>query len=102
MDLQVKSMAPLIQVFDMPQSLHFYRDQLGFTLVNRSGETDDCGWSRLRLNGVEIMLNTIKKPETDRLVPTQRVMRRTQTCAFSSGALMWMPSTDSSVTLAFP
>jgi glyoxylase I family protein len=59
MDLQIKGMAPLIQVFDMPRSLHFYRDRLGFTLVNRSGETDDCGWALLRLSGVEIMLNTI-------------------------------------------
>ena len=58
MDLQVKGMAPLIQVFDMPRSLHFYRDRLGFTLVNRSGATDDCGWAVLRLDGVEIMLNT--------------------------------------------
>ena len=62
MDLQVKGMTPLIQVFDMPQSLHFYRDRLGFRLVNRSGETDDCGWALLRLNGVEIMLNTIYEP----------------------------------------
>lgn len=62
MNLQVKSMSPLIQVFDMPQSLHFYRDRLGFTLVNRSGETDDCGWALLRLGGVEIMLNGAYEP----------------------------------------
>src|SRR5262249_16291087 len=58
MDLMVKGMTPLIQVFDMPQSLHFYRDRLAFTLVHGSGETDDCGWALLRLSGVEIMLNT--------------------------------------------
>ncbi len=58
MSVDVCGLAPLLAVFDMPASLRFYRDMLGFTLVTRSGEDDDCGWALLRLNGVEIMLNT--------------------------------------------
>ena len=58
MSLQVSGVCPLIQVFDMPTSLRFYRDTLGFELVSRSGDTDDCGWAWLRLGNAELMLNT--------------------------------------------
>ena len=58
MDLQIRGMVPLIQVFDMPRSLHFYRDQLGFAVIATSGNSDDCGWAHLRLHGTELMLNT--------------------------------------------
>ena len=50
-------MAPLLQVFDMPASIHFYRDLMGFELVSSSEPGDDCNWALLRLCGVEVMLN---------------------------------------------
>ena len=34
MDLQIDGMAPLLQVFDMPTSLRFYRDVLGFEVIS--------------------------------------------------------------------
>jgi catechol 2,3-dioxygenase-like lactoylglutathione lyase family enzyme len=58
MTLDIRGLAPLLQVFDMPTSIHFYRDILGFEVVNTSGPGDDVGWVLLRLNGVELMLNT--------------------------------------------
>jgi glyoxylase I family protein len=56
--LDIRGLAPLLQVFDMPTSIHFYRDILSFEVVNTSGPGDDVGWALLRLNGVELMLNT--------------------------------------------
>jgi catechol 2,3-dioxygenase-like lactoylglutathione lyase family enzyme len=51
-------MAPLIQVFDMPASLRFYRDVIGFEINMSSGEGDDVDWVLLKLNDIELMLNT--------------------------------------------
>ncbi len=59
MGIEIRGMAPLLQVFDMPASIAFYRDVLGFEVVTtsppRNGHFD---WALLRLNGVELMLNT--------------------------------------------
>lgn len=40
MAVEINGMTPLIQVFDMPRSLAFYRDVLGFTVVSDSGNGD--------------------------------------------------------------
>jgi glyoxylase I family protein len=60
MDIKIEGMAPLIQVFDMPVSLKFYRDILGFSIAMSSGEgdDDDVDWVLLKLNNMELMLNT--------------------------------------------
>ena len=58
MALDILGLAPLLQVFDMPTSIHFYRDILGFEVVNTSRPGEDFGWALLRLNAVELMLNT--------------------------------------------
>jgi glyoxylase I family protein len=58
MSVDVRSMTPLLEVFDMPTSLAFYRDLLGFEVVGRSGPDDNCGWVLLRLNDIHLMLNT--------------------------------------------
>ena len=59
MGVDMTSLCPLIQVFDMPTSLRFYRDLLGFEVIGRSKESDDCGWCLLRSSGgAELMLNT--------------------------------------------
>ena len=56
-------LTPLIGVFDMPTSLSFYRDVLGFTVVSASPEVETAEgrfshWMWLRFGGAEIMLNT--------------------------------------------
>lgn len=53
----------LLQVFDMPTSLHFYRDLLGFSIVQQSQPGEACGWAWLRHHGAEIMLNTAFEDE---------------------------------------
>jgi len=69
MTLDIRGLAPLLQVFDMPASIHFYRDILGFEVVNTSGPGDDVGWALLRLNGVELMLNTAYESDQRPPVP---------------------------------
>ena len=56
--VQIGSLCPLLQVFDMPASLRFYRDLLGFEIVQSSARGDDCDWCWLRLGSAGLMLNT--------------------------------------------
>ena len=58
MRLTIGGLCPLLQVFDMPTSLQFYRDVLGFTATSPVPEGDTCDWVLLELNGSELMLNT--------------------------------------------
>lgn len=58
MPVTIHSLCPLLQVFDMPKSLAFYRDQLGFQIVNQDRPGDDCDWVLLRWDAAELMLNT--------------------------------------------
>jgi glyoxylase I family protein len=58
MGIPIRGLCPLIAVFDMPASLRFYRDVLGFVEVGKSGEGDDVGWAWLRQGEAEVMLNT--------------------------------------------
>lgn len=67
MTLSIQGVAPLIQVFDMPTSLQFYRDQLGFEVTQTSPQLsenpDDVNWAMLQMADVTIMLNTAYEPE---------------------------------------
>lgn len=58
MTIDVRGMTPLLSVFDMPTSIRFYRDVLGFEIVNTSAPGDNFGWAMLRHHEVELMLNT--------------------------------------------
>ena len=65
--LEVRGLAPLLSVFDMPAAIRFYRDVLGFTVTGTSpalsDNPDHVNWSMLELNGTTIMLNTAYDPE---------------------------------------
>lgn len=63
MPIKVEGLAPLIQVFDMPTSVAFYRDVLGFEVVMQSQPGDAFDWGLLRLDGAELMLNTAYESE---------------------------------------
>src|SRR5947209_19614504 len=54
MAITVREVTPLLEVFDLPASIAFYRDVLGFELV--SG--DESWWCMLKLGGATVMLNT--------------------------------------------
>jgi glyoxylase I family protein len=72
MAIEIRGMAPLLQVFDMPTAIKFYCDALGFEIVTTDGkQAPHCDWVLLRLNGVELMLNTayeedVRPPAPDR------------------------------------
>lgn len=53
MAIDARELCPLIQVFDMPRALAFYRGVLGFESVDGSPD-----WQLLRLGGAWLMLNT--------------------------------------------
>jgi catechol 2,3-dioxygenase-like lactoylglutathione lyase family enzyme len=79
MSLDIRGLAPLLQVFDMPASIHFYRDILGFEVVSTSGPGEHFDWALLRLNGVELMFNTAyesdERPRSSRCKPYGRTRR---------------------------
>ena len=58
MAINVRRLTPLLEVFDMPTSLRFYRDVVGFEVVGQSSEGDNCDWCLLQLQEVHLMLNT--------------------------------------------
>lgn len=60
MSIEVRGVCTLLQVVDMPTSVRFYRDVLGFEIVQTTTprEGDQFDWGLLRLDNVEVMLNT--------------------------------------------
>ena len=84
MAIEVQGVCPLLQVFDMPTSVHFYRDVLGFNIRETSprlGDQFDWGW--LRLNDTEIMLNTAYEADQRPASPDEsRNAAHADTCLF--------------------
>jgi glyoxylase I family protein len=84
MAIEIRGMAPLLQVFDMATSIRFYRDVLGFEVVTTStprGEHFD--WALLRLSGVELMLNTAYEEDARPAAPDAgRIAAHEDTCLY--------------------
>jgi glyoxylase I family protein len=71
MALDVRGLTPLLQVYDMPTSVRFYRDVLGFKIESTSpalGE-DRFHWALLRLGDTALMLNTAYEFDEERPFP---------------------------------
>jgi catechol 2,3-dioxygenase-like lactoylglutathione lyase family enzyme len=69
MALEVRGLAPLLQVYDMPTSIRFYRDKLGCTIKMTSpalGGEDRFHWVLLELGKAEFMLNTAYEFDQER------------------------------------
>jgi glyoxylase I family protein len=75
MALDVRGVTPLLQVYDMPTSLRFYRNVLGFKVVSTSPQLseDSFHWVFLRLGSAELMLNTAYEFEHERPVEPSSV-----------------------------
>lgn len=58
MSLRIGGFATLLQVFDMPTSLAFYRDVLGFDVLSEVPDDGRCDWVMLKRFESELMLNT--------------------------------------------
>jgi glyoxylase I family protein len=83
MKIDINGMTPLISVFDMPTSLGFYRDVLGFEVVTDSGNGDDSSWVWLRLNGADLMLNDQYEPgHVPEVPPSERTRWHNDTCLY--------------------
>ncbi len=83
MSIEVHGLTPLIQVFNMPRSLAFYRDTLGFEVVTDSGNGDSSSWVWLRLAGADLMLNDQYEPGHEPSVcPAERVRWHSDTCLY--------------------
>jgi glyoxylase I family protein len=84
MAIEIRGMAPLLQVFDMPTSIAFYRDVLGFEVLTTStprGEHFD--WALLQLSGVELMLNTAYEEDARPAAPDAgRIAAHEDTCLY--------------------
>ncbi|HSE18192.1 MAG TPA: VOC family protein [Pyrinomonadaceae bacterium] len=75
MSIEVRGVCVLLQVFDMPASVRFYRDALGFEIVQTTTprEGDQFDWGLLRLNDTYVMLNTAYEQD-DRPVGLEAVL----------------------------
>lgn len=80
---EIRGLCPLLQVFDMPRSLAFYRDLLGFEVVEWAPPGDSCDWAWLRRGRAEIMLNTqFEGPERPAFPAPDRKTAHGDTCLF--------------------
>ncbi|MGA7885936.1 MAG: VOC family protein [Acidobacteriaceae bacterium] len=86
MAIEVRGVCPLLQVYDMPTAVRFYRDKLGFDVVNTSPlmAPEKFHWCLLRLGSAEIMLNTAYEFDHERPVPADRarVAAHDDTCLY--------------------
>lgn len=83
MALELRGMTPLIQVFDMPTSIAFYREVLGFEVVHSAPPGDEWDWVMLRRQGVELMLNTAyEKPSRPPSPDAERSFAHSDTCLY--------------------
>lgn len=85
MSISIRGMAPLLQVFDMPKSLGFYCDILGFEIIHTSAPGRDCDWALIRLEDAVVMLNTAY--EKDQRPPSpvpDRIAGHDDTCLYFS------------------
>ena len=66
MAIEVDGVCPYFEVYDMPTSIHFYRDLLGFEIVNASPALgkDKFHWCMLRLGPAYLMLNDVYEFDT--------------------------------------
>ena len=83
MGIEVRWVCALLQVFDMPTSIRFYRDVLGFEIVQASAPGDRFDWCWLRLGGADLMLNTAyEEPDRPAAPDPARVAAHSDTGLF--------------------
>ena len=83
MAIDVRGMCPLLQVYDMPASIAFYCDVLGFAVEKTSEPGPNFDWALLQMNGVGLMLNTAY--ERDKRPPARlraRIAAHDDTCLY--------------------
>lgn len=66
MSITITGLTPMFEVFDMPTSLKFYCDVLGFEIVSSSSPPPNCGWAMVKKDGHLLMFNTMYDPDGER------------------------------------
>lgn len=87
MSIEVRGVVALLQVFDMPAAVRFYRDVLGFEIVQTTTprDGDQFDWGLLRLNDTHLMLNTAYEQEFRPPQPdTTRIRAHQDVCLYFS------------------
>jgi glyoxylase I family protein len=84
MAIEVRGLAPLMQVFDMPASIAFYRDVLGFEIKATDGKpVPHNDWVLLELNSAQLMLNTAYESDQRPAAPDPaRIAAHDDTCIY--------------------
>lgn len=84
MAIELRGLTPLIQVYDMPRAIRFYRDVLGFEVVAHSPQLgeDFFHWVWLRLGEAELMLNTAYEDQRPPVPDARRVAAHRDTGLF--------------------
>ncbi len=81
--IDLRSMTPLLSVFNMPASLAFYRDILGFEVARDSGNGDESSWVWLRRGELNLMLNDQYEPgQVPDAPPSDRTIWHHDTCLY--------------------
>jgi catechol 2,3-dioxygenase-like lactoylglutathione lyase family enzyme len=94
MTIEIRRMTPLLSVFDMPTSLKFYRDILGFQVREDTGQGDNSGWVFLEKSGVTLMLNTLYDDDERPAAPSpSQHAIHLDTCLY-----FWVPDPDAVYT----
>jgi catechol 2,3-dioxygenase-like lactoylglutathione lyase family enzyme len=75
MAIELETLTPLLGVYDMPTSVAFYRDMLGFTVVAHADEyaLGRFHWAMLKNGTAALMLNTNYEDDAARPVPPDTV-----------------------------
>jgi uncharacterized glyoxalase superfamily protein PhnB len=76
MTIRTMSCAPLLQVYDMPTSLAFYRDLLGFEVLDTAPAGPVTHWAMLRNGPVYLMLHTKYEFDYERPLEQDRTSGR--------------------------
>lgn len=84
MSIEIRHVCTLLQVFDMPTSVRFYRDILGFEIVETSPrDGDQFDWGMLRSNDTCVMLNTAYEAHDRPVTPERsRISAHKDTCLY--------------------
>jgi len=83
--IDVRGVCTLVLVFDMPTSLKFYRDVLGFEVVSTNDDDagDNVDWCYLRLGKTELMLNGMYEAHARPSAPDKkRIKAHSDTCLY--------------------
>ncbi len=74
--IDVRDMTPLLQVFDMPTSIRFYCEVLGFTVAGNDGKpVPNNDWVLLKRDDLYLMLNTAYESDTRPAQPDPAIVR---------------------------